>query len=100
MANIEISGWVIDSASLLSYATTFWFRASVLMWARIEKALSQTYIVAIKATFGKPVQTDVNIILAHLTRTEKMAFNEKYHMRMNRFHDLKIGPVLHQAYWL
>ena len=100
MANIEIRGWVLGSASLLSDATILWFRASALMWARTEKALSQTIIMAIKATFEKPVQTDVNIIHAQLTRTEKMAFNEKYHILMNHFQDRKIGPVLHQEYWL
>ena len=100
MANIEIRGWVLGSASLLSDATILWFRASALMWARTEKTLSQTIIMAIKATFEKPVQTDVNIIHAQLTRTEKMAFNEKYHILMNHFQDRKIGPVLHQEYWL
>jgi len=33
MANIEIRGWVLGSASLLSYATTFWFRP---FWCELE----------------------------------------------------------------
>jgi len=53
-----------------------------------------------KAIFGKPIQTDVDMIHAQLTRTEKMAFHEKYHVLMNHSQDRKIGPVLHQEYWL
>jgi len=52
-----------------------------------------------KATFGKPVQTFVDMIHARLTRTEKMAFHEKYHVLMNHSQDRKIDPVL-QEYWL
>jgi len=29
-----------------------------------------------------------------------MAFPEKYHVLMNHSQDRKIGPVLHQEYWL
>jgi len=36
--------------------------------------------MAIKATFGKPVQTNVNKIHAQLTSTRKIAFHEKYHV--------------------
>jgi len=56
--------------------------------------------VAKKAIFGKPVQTVVDIIHAQLTRIEKMAFHEKYHVLMNHSKDHKVGPVLHQEYWL
>jgi len=38
----------------------------------------------------------VDTIHAQLTRTEKMAFHEKYHALMNYSEDHKIGPVLHQ----
>jgi len=96
----NIRGWVLDSANLLSCSTTLWFRASVLMWTGAEKTLSQRYIVAPKTLFRKPVQTDVDMIHAQLTRTEKMAFHENYHMLMNHSQDRKIGPVLHQEYWL
>jgi len=37
---------------------------------------------------------------AQLTRTEKVTFYEKYHVLMNHSEDYKIGPVLHQEYWL
>jgi len=47
-----------------------------------------------KAIFGKPVQTDVDMSHAQLTRTEEMAFHEKYHVLMNHSQDPKIGPVL------
>jgi len=30
----------------------------------------------------------------------KMAFHEKYHVLMNHSSDHKIGPVIHQEYWL
>jgi len=60
----------------------------------------QRYIVAAKAIFGRPVQTIVDMIHAELIRTEKMAFYEKYHMLMNDSEGQKIGPVLHQEYWL
>jgi len=52
--------------------------------------------MATKAIFGKAVQTVVDIIHAQLTRTEKMAFHEKYHVLMNYSKDHNIGPVLHQ----
>jgi len=52
--------------------------------------------VATKAIFGRPVQTVVDIIHTQLTRTEKMAFHEKYHVLMNYSEDHKIVPVLHQ----
>jgi len=52
--------------------------------------------VATKAIFGKPVQTVVDIIHAQLTRTEKMAFHEKYHVLMNYSEHHKIDTVLHQ----
>jgi len=52
--------------------------------------------VATKATFGKPVQTVVDIIHAQLTRSENVAFHEKYHVLMNHSQDHKIGPVFHQ----
>jgi len=52
--------------------------------------------VATKAIFGKPVQTVADIIRAQLTRTEKIAFHEKYHVLMNYSEDHKIGPLLHQ----
>jgi len=48
-----------------------------------------------KAIFGKPVQTDVDMIHAQLTRTEEMAFHEKYHVLMNHSQDRKIVPVFH-----
>jgi len=51
-----------------------------------------------KAIFGNPVQTDMDMIHAQLTRTEKMAFHEKYHVLMNHSQDRKIGPVLHQEH--
>jgi len=53
--------------------------------------------VATKAIFGKPVPTIVDIIHAQLTRIEKMAFHEKYHVLMNYSEDHKIGPMLHQS---
>jgi len=46
-----------------------------------------------KAIFGKPVQTDVDMIHAHLTRTEEMAFHEKHHVLMNHSQDRKIGTI-------
>jgi len=52
--------------------------------------------VATKAIFGKPVQTVADIIHAQFTRSEKMAFHEKYHVLMNHSKDHEIGPVLHQ----
>jgi len=51
------------------------------------------------AIFGKLVWTDVDMIHSQITRTEKMAFHEKYHVLMTHFQDRKIGPVL-QDYWL
>jgi len=35
------------------------------------------------------------MIHAQFTRTEKMAFHEKYHVLMNYSEDHKVGPVLH-----
>jgi len=52
--------------------------------------------VATKAIVGKPAQTVVDIIHPQLTRTEKMAFDEKYHVLMNHSESHKIGPLLHQ----
>ena len=49
--------------------------------------------VAAEAIFEKSVQTVVGMIHAQLTRTEKMAFHEKYHVLMNDSQDRKIGPV-------
>jgi len=40
--------------------------------------------MATKAIFRKPVEIVVDMIQAQLTRTEKMAFHEKYHVLMNR----------------
>ena len=100
MANFEIRGWVLNSADLWSCSIILGFRVFVLVWARVEKSLPQRHIVAMKAIFGKPIQTDVDMIHAQLTRTEKMAFHENYHMLMNHSQDRKIGPVLHQEYWL
>ena len=56
--------------------------------------------MAAKEIFGRPVQTVVDMIHAQLTRTENLAFYEKYHMLMNDSEDHKIGPVLHREYWL
>jgi len=39
--------------------------------------------VATKAICGKPVQTVVVMVHVQLTRTEKMAFHEKYYVLMN-----------------
>jgi len=50
--------------------------------------------------FGKLVQTDVDMIHAQLSRTKKMAFHENYHVLMKHSQERKIGPVLHQEYWL
>jgi len=38
----------------------------------------------------------VGMIRVQLTRSEKVAFHEKYHVLMNRSEDHKIGTVLHQ----
>jgi len=54
--------------------------------------------VAPKTLFGKPVQTDVDMIHAQLTRTKKMAFHENCHVLMNHSQHRKLGPVLHQEY--
>jgi len=37
-------------------------------------------MAATKTIFEKPVRTVVGLIHARLTRTEKMAFHEKYHV--------------------
>jgi len=40
------------------------------------------------------------MIHAQLTKTEKVAFREKYHVLMNHSEDHKIDPVIHREYWL
>jgi len=40
------------------------------------------------------------MIHAQLTRTEKVTFDQQYHMLMNHSEDHKIGPVMHREYWL
>jgi len=70
------------------------------MCTRAEKTLLQRHIIALKAIFGKPVQTDVDMIHVQLTRTKKMAFHAKCHVLMNHSQDRKIGPVLRQEYQL
>jgi len=52
--------------------------------------------VATEAIFEKPVQTVVGMIRAQLNRSEKVTFNENYHVLMNHSEDHKIGPVIHR----
>jgi len=52
------------------------------------------------AIFTKLVWTDVDMIHSQLTRTEKMAVHEKYHVLMTHVQGRKIGRVLVQDYWL
>ena len=40
----------------------------------------------------------VVVICAEHTRTERVAFPEKYHVRTNHFEDCKIGVVIHREY--
>ena len=77
------SKFVIECLTMLIFHhTRLSFDFVPTFWCDLElkKTLLQTYIVAIKATFGKPLQTNVNKIHAQLTRTKKMAFHEKYHV--------------------
>jgi len=40
------------------------------------------------------------MIHVQLTRIEKMAFHEKYHVLMNYSEDHKISLLMHREYWL
>ena len=50
------------------------------------------------AILEKPVQTVVCKIHAQHTRTEKVAFPEKYHVLLNHSEDQKIGPEYRNSY--
>jgi len=52
------------------------------------------------SSIRKANSDSVDMIHVQLTRTEKVAVHEKYHVRMNHYEDHKIVPVLHQEYWL
>jgi len=92
VANFEIRAWVFGSANLISSSTFLSFRAFVLIRIRAEKTDSQRYMAATKTIFEKPVRTVVGLIHARLTRTEKMAFHEKYHVLIRFGFDWRFYP--------
>jgi len=42
----------------------------------------------------------MDMIREQLTRSEKVAFRETYHVLMNHSEDHKIGTVINREYWL
>ena len=75
-------------------STSFWRERELKKHSRRD-VLWQT-----EAIFEKPVQTVMDMIREQLTRSEKVAFRETYHVLMNHSEDHKIGTVINREYWL
>ena len=75
---------------------------STSFWRELEqkKHSIRDMLWKVEAIFEKPVQTVMGMIREQLTRSEKVAFHEKYHVLMTHSENHKFRPVINREYRL